>query len=51
MAHPTSTPHARPCSYVLLDPLVRMHRIDENSSADVSALLRLLRTLQRQIPM
>lgn len=33
---------------LLLDPLVRMHRIDENSSADVSALLGLLRTLQRQ---
>lgn len=33
---------------VLLDPLVRMHRLDENSSADVSGLLGLLRQMQRQ---
>lgn len=33
---------------LLLDPLVRMHRIDENSSADISRLLGLLRQLQRQ---
>lgn len=33
---------------VLLDPLVRLHRLDENSSADVSALLGKLRHLQRQ---
>jgi len=32
---------------LLLDPLVRMHCIDENSSAEVSALLGLLRRLQR----
>jgi AAA domain len=33
---------------LLLDPLVRMHRIDENSSADISRLLGLLRELQRE---
>jgi hypothetical protein len=33
---------------VLLDPLVRLHRLDENSSADVSALLGKLRHLQRK---
>lgn len=33
---------------LLLDPLVRMHRVDENSSADISRLLGLLRELQRE---
>jgi hypothetical protein len=33
---------------LLLDPLVRLHRLDENSSADVSALLGFLRALQRE---
>ncbi len=33
---------------LLLDPLVRMHCIDENSSADISRLLGLLRHLQRE---
>jgi hypothetical protein len=33
---------------VLLDPLVRLHRRDENSSADMSALLGFLRQLQRE---
>jgi hypothetical protein len=33
---------------VLLDPLVRLHQIDENSAAEVSALLSLLRHLQRK---
>ena len=33
---------------LLLDPLVRMHRLDENSAADVSGLLGLLRHMQRQ---
>lgn len=33
---------------VLLDPLVRLHRLDENSSADISALLGQLRHLQRK---
>ena len=33
---------------ILLDPLVRLHRADENSSADISALLGFLRELQRR---
>jgi hypothetical protein len=33
---------------LLLDPLVRLHRRDENSAADVSALLAFLRELQRE---
>lgn len=33
---------------LLLDPLVRLHRKDENSAADVSSLLAFLRELQRQ---
>ncbi len=33
---------------LLLDPLVRLHRLDENSAADVSGLLGLLRHMQRQ---
>jgi hypothetical protein len=32
---------------VLLDPLVRLHRLDENSAADISKLLGFLRDLQR----
>jgi hypothetical protein len=32
---------------LLLDPLVRLHRLDENSSADISSLLGFLRELQR----
>jgi hypothetical protein len=32
----------------LLDPSVRLHRLDENSSADISALLGYLRELQRR---
>ncbi len=32
---------------LLLDPLVRLHRIDENRAADVSQLLGFLRELQR----
>ncbi len=39
--------HYRP-RLLILDPLVRLHRIDENSAADMSALLAELRTLQRQ---
>jgi hypothetical protein len=34
--------------FLLLDPLVRMHRIDENSSADISLLLGRLRHIQRE---
>lgn len=33
---------------LLLDPFVRLHRIDENSAAEVSALLAYLRELQRE---
>jgi hypothetical protein len=33
---------------LLLDPLVRLHRADENSSSDISALLGFLRDLQRR---
>jgi hypothetical protein len=33
---------------LVLDPLVRLHRLDENSSADVSGLLGFLRELQRE---
>jgi hypothetical protein len=36
---------------LLLDPLVRLHRADENSSAEISALLGFLRELQRQFKM
>jgi len=34
---------------LILDPLVRLHRGDENSAADTSALLGFLRGLQRQM--
>jgi hypothetical protein len=33
---------------LLLDPFVRLHRIDENSAAEVSALLAFLREMQRE---
>jgi hypothetical protein len=33
---------------LILDPLVRLHRIDENSASEMSALLGELRALQRQ---
>mgnify|MGYP001038869086 CR=1 FL=1 len=33
---------------LVLDPLVRLHRADENSSGDISALLGFLRDLQRR---
>jgi len=33
---------------LLLDPLVRLHRLDENSAADISGLLGFLRHLNRQ---
>jgi len=33
---------------LLLDPLVRLHRLDENSSSEISGLLGFLRELQRQ---
>jgi len=34
---------------VLLDPFVRLHRIDENDAGEVSALLGYLRELQREL--
>jgi hypothetical protein len=34
--------------FVLLDPLVRLHRIDENSAAEVSNLLSFFREMQRK---
>lgn len=33
---------------LLLDPFVRLHRVDENNAGDVSALLAYLRALQRE---
>ena len=33
---------------LLLDPLVRLHRLDENSAADIAALLGFLRELNRR---
>lgn len=33
---------------LLLDPLVRMHRLDENSAGEISGLLGLLRHVQRE---
>ncbi len=36
----------KPC-FLLLDPLVRLHRLDENSSSDISFFLGFLRELQR----
>lgn len=33
---------------LVLDPLVRLHRLDENSAGEVSALLGELRTIQRE---
>lgn len=33
---------------LLLDPLVRLHRLDENSSGDISSLLGFLRDLERR---
>lgn len=33
---------------LVLDPLVRLHRLDENNAAEVSGLLGFLRTLQRE---
>jgi len=34
---------------LVLDPLVRLHRIDENAAGEVAPLLASLRTLQRQL--
>lgn len=37
----------QPC-LLLLDPLVRLHRLDENSSTEIAGLLGFLREIQRQ---
>jgi len=37
--------------FLLLDPLIRLHRLDENSSADISNLLGFVRELQRAYDM
>lgn len=39
--------HHRP-RLLLLDPLIRLHRLDENSSGEISGLLSFLRLLQRE---
>jgi len=39
--------HHRP-RLLLLDPLIRLHRLDENSSGEISGLLSFLRQLQRE---
>lgn len=41
-----SLAHYKP-SMLLLDPLVRLHRLDENSAAEISGLLGFLRECQR----
>jgi len=38
--------HLKP-RLLLLDPLVRLHRLDENSAADISKLLSFIRQMQR----
>lgn len=42
----TAIERLRPC-LLLLDPLVRIHRLDENSASEISGLLGYLRELQR----
>ena len=37
--------------FLLLDPLIRLHRLDENSAADISNLLGFVRELQRAYDM
>jgi hypothetical protein len=44
----TSTVAALRPALLILDPFVRLHRIDENASADVAPLLAYLRNLQRR---
>ena len=39
----------RPRLLLLLDPLVRLHGIDENNGGEVAGLLAYIRTLQRQL--
>jgi hypothetical protein len=42
------TLHALRPSFLVLDPLIRLHRLDENSSRDISILLSYFRQLQRE---
>jgi hypothetical protein len=44
----TATVAALAPTLLILDPFVRLHRIDENASAEVAPLLAYLRDLQRQ---
>lgn len=47
----TTTParrHERWAKLLILDPFVRLHRIDENASSEVAPLLAYLRELQRR---
>src|SRR6185295_17994601 len=39
--------HLRPI-LLILDPLIRLHRVDENDASQIAALLSYLRELQRQ---
>ena len=39
--------HLRPI-LLILDPLIRLHRVDENDATQIAALLSFLRELQRQ---
>lgn len=43
-----SVEHVRP-RLLLLDPFVRLHRVDENAAAEVAPLLAYLRELQRRL--
>lgn len=45
----TETVHALRPRLLVLDPFVRLHRIDENVSAEVAPLLAYLRELQRSV--
>lgn len=44
-----ATIEAHEARLLILDPLVRLHRCDENSAGEMSALLADLRTLQREL--
>jgi hypothetical protein len=47
----TETVSALRPQLLLLDPLVRLHRLDENNARDISGLLGFLRELQRRFAM
>jgi hypothetical protein len=38
---------AAPTHLLILDPLIRLHRVDENDATQIAALLSFLRELQR----